>query len=185
MKKQKQSFVNVEADDMGNIIRVSQNNPEYGVIRITQNSVSFVNGWAKNQAKSALIPGKVNDLQLFVEDFVSDGKIEGKIVVKESLEPFNESNPERDYKYAFENGPLCVYEDQPIYRKSYFSMDLTEQDSFIRHTNSDEIREALAMRSDNSDIKPLVEKPVAKKAVAEKVEELVEESEDDNVTFDF
>ena len=182
----KAQFVNVEADDMGNIIRVSENNPEYGTIRVSQTAVSFVNGWAKSQSKSALIPGKVEDLQMFVDAFVNDGKIEGKVVVKESLDSFNSLNPDRDLKYAFNGGPLCVYEDQPIYRKSFFTTNLKEQDEFITHTNGDEIREALAMRSDNSDIAKVAAKS-SKKVVEAPVDETITEEveEDENVTFDF
>ena len=80
----------------------------------------------------------------------------------------------------------CVYEDQPIYRKSFFTTNLKEQDEFITHTNGDEIREALAMRSDNSDIAKVAAKST-KKVVEAPVDETVTEEveEDENVTFDF
>ena len=43
-----QNQVNIQADDMGNVVRLSKNNSDYGFIRLTQdrviiNSNNFVN----------------------------------------------------------------------------------------------------------------------------------------------
>ncbi len=35
------SKVNIQPDELGNVIRVSKNNPEYGHVRITQDRVVF------------------------------------------------------------------------------------------------------------------------------------------------
>ena len=174
--------VTVVADDLGNVVRVSENNPEYGVIRVVQESVQFVNGWMRRKEKSALIPGFVEDLQSL--KWKNGEKLDGQIIVKESLEAFSEVNPDRDLKYAFAGGPLCVFEDQPIYRKTFFTLDMEQTDEYIQHTNSTEIREASA--DSNADLKKA---PAKKQKVEEPVAAAVEEdlADDDagDVSFEF
>lgn len=169
------SNVIVVADDLGNVVRVSENNPDYGVIRVVQDAVQFVNGWMRNKQKSALIPGFVEDLQKL--NWENGQEVKGQVVVKESLEPFNENDPDRDLKYAFAGGPLCVFEDQPIYRRTFFTQNMEETDQYVQHTNTAEIREASAENGTTVSEKPA-------KKVKETVAEATEESDDD-VSFDF
>lgn len=173
--------VKVVADELGNVVRVSQNNPEYGVVRVVQDAVQFVNGWMRKKEKSALIPGFVEDLESL--NWTDGQELSGQIIVKESLEPFNENDPDRDLKYAFAGGPLCVYDDQPIYRRTFFTMDMNDTDEYIQHTNVSEIREAGA----NNDRIPAQKTVKETKKVEETVTAEVEESTDDDsdVTFDF
>ena len=178
MNNSNSNSVKVVADDLGNVIRISSNNPEYGVIRVVQESVQFSNGWMRRKEKSALIPGFVEDLQSL--GWKNGQEINGQVVVKESLDSFNENDPERDLKYAFEGGPLCVYEDQPIYRRTFFTTDMNDYDQFIQHTNIAEIREAISTR-DSVTAAPA--KPAAKVKKEEPV--AVEESNDEDVSFDF
>ena len=44
----------------------------------------------------------------------------GKIVVVESLTPFNPENPDRDLKIAGGTGVICRIDDQPIYRQTFY-----------------------------------------------------------------
>lgn len=130
----------VTADKNGNVIGVSENNPEYGYVRVEQHG-SFINdqGWLRVSRRSALIKGLVKDL---VEAGFSEGQeLPGKIVVVESLTPFNMDNPERDLKIAGDTGVVCRYDDQPIYRQSFYTMNDASQDQLIMHTNKQEIRE--------------------------------------------
>lgn len=173
--------VKVVADDLGNVIRVSANNPDYGVIRVVEESIQFQNGWMRRKDKSALIPGFVEDLKTL--NWKNGQKIAGQIVVKEALEPFNENDPDRDLKYAFAGGPLCVYEDQPIYRKTFFTLDMNQTDEYIQHTNVAEIREAINGK-EVTEVKPVAKKE--SKVNTKLVEELVSESSDDeDVSFEF
>jgi hypothetical protein len=133
----------VSADQNGNVIGVSENNPEYGYVRVEQTG-SFINdqGWLRISRRSALIKGLVKDL---VETGFSAGQeIAGKIVVIESLTPFNSENPERDLKIAGDTGVICRYDDQPIYRQSFYTSNMNANDQFIVHTNSQEIKEVQA-----------------------------------------
>lgn len=137
------SKVVVTADKSGNIIGVSENNPEYGYVRVEQ-SGSFINdqGWLRVSKRSALIKGLVKDL---VETGFTEGQeLDGKIVVVESLTPFNPENPDRDLKIAGETGVVCRIDDQPIYRQTFYTTNVNNQDQLIMHNNSEEIREVQA-----------------------------------------
>lgn len=133
----------VTADKNGNVIGVSENNPEYGYVRVEQTG-SFINdqGWLRISRRSALIKGLVKDL---IETGFTEGQeMPGKIVVKESLTPFNPDNPDRDLKIAGDSGVVCRLDDQPIYRQSFYTINDNAQDEFIAHTNTEEIREVQA-----------------------------------------
>ena len=134
------SKVTVTADPSGNVVGVSTNNPEYGFIRVEQVATQINDeGWLKHVRRSALIKGKVEDL---VEcGYQEDQEILGKIVVRESLEPFNVNNPDKDLKLAGSTGIICRIDDQPIYRNTFFTTNLNSQDEFIMHDNGDEIRD--------------------------------------------
>lgn len=176
------SPVKVVADDLGNVTRVSQNNPEYGVIRVVQEAIQFSNGWMRRKEKSALIPGFVEDLQSL--KWKNGQELNGQIIVKESLEAFNVNDPDRDLKYAFSGGPICVFEDQPIYRRSFFTTDMNDTDEYIQHTNSDEIRESSAANTATKSV--VATKPAAKQASVMAEVEAEEDTEDtSDVKFDF
>lgn len=140
----------VTADKNRNVIGVSENNPEYGYVRVEQTG-SFINdqGWLRISRRSALIKGLVKDL---VETGFAEGQeLDGKIVVIESLTPFNSENPDRDLKIAGETGVVCRTDDQPIYRQTFYTTNANSQDQLIMHTNTEEIREVqAAQRAMNS-----------------------------------
>jgi len=136
-----QSKVNIIADDMGNVIRQSSTNSEFGHVRLQQERVTFGNtGWVKKSVLSTLLHGKLEDLQsLGLENVKS---LPGKIVIKEQLEPFNNTDPDRDYKYAGDTGIICCQDGQPIYRKTFYVSDTTAEDVLVAHTNGQDIKEA-------------------------------------------
>jgi|694.fasta_scaffold09189_5 hypothetical protein len=131
----------VTGDAAGNVIITSANNPEYGFIRVEQSRMLVDDrGWARKKTVSALIPGKVEDLQGF--DWSAGEVVSGKVVVEESLTPFNTQDPDRDLKIAGDTGVICTFENKPIYRKTRYSIDANSSDTFIKHDNVDEIRAA-------------------------------------------
>lgn len=136
------SKVIVTADENGNVIGVSQNNPEYGYIRVEQQAIQINDeGWLRNVKRSALIKGKVVDLQQ--AEYKQGTLLPGKIVVVESLIPFNIDNPDRDLKLAGPTGVICRIDDQPIYRQTFYTQNPTACDEFISHTNREEIKEVM------------------------------------------
>ena len=136
-----QGQVKILADDMGNVIRQSSNNAEYGHVRLQQQRVTFSNtSWVRNSNVTALIHGKVEDLQAL--NLNANDSLPGKIIIKESLEPFSNNDPDRDLKYAGETGIICCVDGQPIYRKTFFVPDVNAQDVLVAHDNGDAIREA-------------------------------------------
>ncbi len=186
-----QNQVEVLADDMGNVVRLSKNNPEYGYIRLgQQRSTITKNGWLTPKNLTTLVLGTTEDLTAYAKSL---GKyLPGKIVVVESLEPFNSKDPDRDYKYAGDTGIICCQDGQPIYRKTQYTLDLTKEDVLVEHTNGDAIRaandtafnlekkskkattaEAFGLKTENVDDIDDVEEEV----VAETEEEIVEEEE--------
>jgi hypothetical protein len=183
------SKVKVVADEFGNVVRVSTNNPEYASIRVEQSTFSFSKGWMRKKSRTAFIPGVTEELSEMAKQMkLTDGyELSGQIIIKESLEPFNTEDPDRDIKFAGETGVSCKFEDQNIYRKTYYTESKNEEDELIAHTNSDEIRAAM-FNGEDSEITEIVKE--AKKVVAKIEEEeafnveTVEESTGD-VAFDF
>ena len=173
-----QSKVNILADDMGNVIRQSSSNPEFGHVRLQQTRVTFGNGgWVKKSNISTLLHGKLEDLNdLGLEGMDS---IPGKIVVKESLEPFSKNDPDRDYKKAGETGIICCVDGQPIYRKTFFVGNVSAEDVLVAHDNGN----AISVANGNSEAKVNTNVTTAEAfgiGETEQVEELVEAEE----TFD-
>ena len=97
-------------------------------------------GWIRKKVLTALAPGTIEDLKAL--DWKAGQEVIGKVVVKESLEPFNPKDPERDLKIAGETGVVCTKDNQPIYRKTFFSFNPATQDELVPHTNKEEIKKA-------------------------------------------
>lgn len=148
--------VQIIPDEMGNVIRVSKNNPAYGHVRLQQERVTFTNtGWVSRKTISALLHGLVEDLHdTGISQMTS---LSGKIVVHESLDPFNANNPDRDLKIAGETGIICCQDGQPIYRKTSYTPDVNAEDILVAHNNGDAIREA------NASAEVIVETPMQSK----------------------
>jgi hypothetical protein len=89
----------------------------------------------------ALVHGKVSTLECF--GWEAEEEVEGKVIVKESLVPFNMKDPDRDLKIAGRSGVVCKVQDQPIYRKNFYTTKENAVDSEPQHhTNDDEIKAA-------------------------------------------
>jgi hypothetical protein len=148
------SKVIVLADDTtGAVVNVSENNPDYGYVRVSQvRTVVDDNGFLRRKQITALMPALVEDLtemRLF-----SGQQLDGKIVVEESLEPFNTKSPERDLKVAGETGIVCTLGGYPIYRRTKFSFDTNASDVSVKHDNVEELRNAYALQNSTAAIQP-------------------------------
>ena len=144
--------VRVTADDNENVIGIFKNNPEYGYIRVEQASpVISDTGWLRVSRRSSFIKGKVD--QLLACNYSNGQELAGKIVVIESLVPFNMDNPDRDLKIAGDTGVICRINDQPIYRQAFYKTNPNATDDLIYHTNADEIREVQSAQREMSSLK--------------------------------
>jgi hypothetical protein len=138
--------VNIMPDEHGNKIRVSSNNPEFGYIRLQQNTTTIgANNWLKAQNRSTLVHGKVEELEA---SFSGMDHLNGQLIIREQITAFDNNNPDRDLKMAGETGIICKAVDTetgevvPIYRKTFFDPTMKMTDTLVPHINSDEIREA-------------------------------------------
>lgn len=138
----------ITADENGNVIRVSEN-PDIGYITLTQETDDVTDkGWLRISKRSALLLGKMEDLQKM--NYKAGQQLEGKIVIKESLIPFDTKNPDRNLKIAGATGIPCRVDDEPIYRQTFYSLDVEAADELIQHTNTEEIKEVLSIQRANS-----------------------------------
>ena len=136
------SKVQIVADELGNVIRQSTNNPEYGFIKLTQSrSMIGANNFVNVKNLSTLIHGKIEELEQTGLQHTKE--INGKIYVVEQVTPFNEKNPDIDLKMAGDTGIICATSDgQPIYRKTFYSQDENVDDTLVAHANGEAIRDA-------------------------------------------
>lgn len=183
-----QNTVTITADDMGNVVRQSSTNSEYGFVRLVQQRVTFGNNnWVKNSNVSTLLLGKLDDLVAL--NLTANQELPGKIIIKEQLVPFNINDAERDLKYAGDTGIICSVNGQPIYRKTFFMSDVTAQDVLLSHTNGQDIKDLYdtgesktavpnATVEEAFEVKDEQPQEIVEDTVEEVVEEMVEETFD-------
>ena len=142
------SKVLVTAKD-GHVI-VKSKNADFGHIRVEQTRMVIEeNGFARKKTLSALIPGTIADLKGFGWEVGQE--VEGKIIVKEATSPFNKRDPERDFKIAGKSGVVCTTEENPIYRKHFYTLSSTADDVLLAHDNVEDIKAAYAELGENAD----------------------------------
>ena len=125
----------------GAVVNVSENNPEYGFVRLEQvKAVIDDNGFLKNRTISTLMQGEIADLQAL--SLFSGQELPGRIRIQESLEPFSSKNPDRDLKVAGETGIVCTKGGSPIYRKTAYDPTGSKEETFVQHDNIAELRAA-------------------------------------------
>jgi len=153
-----QNKVQIVPDELGNVICMS-NNPEFGYVRLSQDSHKVTNGFVKKIPLSTLLHGELESLRSM--DVQNKTELSGKIIVKEQLTPFSTENSDRDYKIAGNTGIICCVHGEPIYRKTFFTEDVTAENILLDHTNGDAIRSANNAPVDAKMLKINKSKPVA------------------------
>ena len=182
--------VQVSPDKQGNVIRVSTNNPEFAHVRVVQSKTTFgQNGWVNKKQLSALIHGRLEDLQEL--GFDTNSELPGNIIVTESFTPFDSKTPERHLKIAGDTGIVCKGVDQEtgevrdIYRNTVYDASGQLNDSPIPHVNSDEIKGALDKNSiSQSELEKVMKKEEKKAKKQEVVEEPIEEAVEEEVEME-
>jgi hypothetical protein len=136
------------------VIVQSQTKPEYGYVKVVQTKqLVDANGFLRRIQVPALIHGYVAELKLC--GYYANQELSGRVVIRESLTPFNEKDPSRDLKVAGDTGIVCKVNGQPIYRKTIYTDMATVKEQLIQHDNVEEIREALRAQKDSTTaIKP-------------------------------
>lgn len=148
-----ESKVKVVAADAAtkSVIHLSQNNPDYGYIRLEQNRsvIDEKTQFLKRRVFSALIHGEVEHLK--EAGYYAGQELQGNILIEESFIPFNSKMPERDLKIAGSTGIVCVGIDpvdgktKPIYRRNVYSPSSVKEDITIDHVNKEEIKGAYSL----------------------------------------
>lgn len=147
------SKVTVAADEAGNVINLSVNNPDYGYVRLVQTkSVIDESGFLRRRTRSALVHATTDELK--AAGFYSGQELPGKIIVLESTTPFNDKDPNRDLKVAGSTGIPCTIGGQPIYRVTRYTENLALQDDPVSHDNIDQLRAAYEADKSSAAIKP-------------------------------
>ena len=137
----------------GAVINQSQNNPEYGFVRVEQAVNHYDdNGFLRRKKLSALIAAPLADLQ--DAGYHAGQILPGKIIVQEAITPWNKENPERDLKVAGKTGIVCRIEGQPIYRRTLYTEKENLTDTFLAHDNVEELRLAYDKAEKVAAIKP-------------------------------
>jgi hypothetical protein len=132
--------VTVTANKAGDVV-ISSENPKFGYIRVVQTRATIdTRGWLRKKDVSALIQGETQDL--LDMDLQNGDVLPGNIIIRESLEPFSTTNPDKDYKYAGETGIICCLDGQPIYRKAFYDATGKLTDTLIPHNNTEAIKKA-------------------------------------------
>ena len=138
----------------GAVVNVSENNPEWGYVRVKQTRIlaDEKSGFLRAKTVTALMPGLVEDLK--AAEFYAGQTLTGKIVIEESLTPFNKKNPEKDLKIAGKTGIVCTVGGQPIYRRTKFSFNTQAEDTYQQHDNVEELRAAYEAEQATAGVRP-------------------------------
>lgn len=118
----------------GQVVVPSENKPEFGYIRVEQEATSFDdNGWLRKGLRSALIRGRVEDLETL--EYSEGQKLQGKIIIKESTKaPYDGAEP----KINPQTGEILTKDDKPIYREAFYTLNPEHQDELISHDTVEE-----------------------------------------------
>lgn len=142
----------VLGNEQGSVITVSENNPEYGFVTVSQVRTMFDDkGFIRSKKVNALIPGKIEELEM--AGFFVGQELPGKVLIKESLTPFNKKDPSRDLKIAGNTGIVCSVAGQPIYRKTIYTNMSNAEDVLVQHDNVEQLRNAYAASQSSTPMK--------------------------------
>lgn len=158
------SKIQLMPNKSGQMITVSQRNPEYGVIRIAseENAIDASTGFIKRVPKSFLIKDKVEGLTKFLEMY-PNGTMPGKLVIVEFLESnapaeftklLNKNLSYEDsiasyVKRAGNDGPELTVQGERILRFTKYDASSVMHDTIIAHDNVEAVAEYNATKAAN------------------------------------
>lgn len=119
--------------ETGAIITVSSKNPEYGTIRVDSVNTSMENGFLNKSHRTAFIRGKIVDLTSM--SFKVGTTLPGKIVRKESFEPFYEDQTPKQYPAGHpQAGENCLTAGLPTYVEFTYTGNSEAPDIWVGKT---------------------------------------------------
>ena len=142
--------VTIIGNKKNEVLTVSPNNPEYGWLAVQSTQPTFQEGFMRLGKRVAFIAGTVKQLEEYISglNLVVGSELPGKIVIREQLEPIDANNLETGIKYpnaaAKEAGLMCSVGDQPVYRRAFYTPDLSIIDTLVQHHNGADIKEFMA-----------------------------------------
>ena len=130
MKNLVKKPVVVKHPETGLVITPSVNKPEFGTIRIDQETNVFSNGFFAVQKRTAFVRGRITDLESLG---LKDGStLDGKIIRKESFEPFYEN---QEPKINPQTNEVILTDGRPTYLEFEYTEDKNASDHWVAESN--------------------------------------------------
>ena len=105
----------------GNVITISEKNPEFGTIRLDAEQNVFSDGFFNVQKRTAFVRGRLVDLESLN---LKDGQVlAGQIVRKESFEPFYEGQTPKINPTTNE---VVLTDGRPTYLEFEYTEDMSK-----------------------------------------------------------
>ena len=114
--------------ETGAVVTPSTNNPEWGTVRLDSKETVVNNGIINVSVRSAFVRAKLEVLQSLNLKAEQPFPLPGKLVVKESFEPFYDGQPA---KLNPSTGEQVSVNGKPVYRNVVFSQNMEENDEVI------------------------------------------------------
>lgn len=130
MRNSVKKSVVVKHPETGLVITPSVNKPEFGTIRIDQEASVFTNGFFAVQKRTAFVRGRITDLESLG---LKDGStLDGKIIRKESFEPFYEN---QEPKINPQTNEVILTDGRPTYLEFVYTEDKDASDHWVAESN--------------------------------------------------
>lgn len=133
----------VKHPETGLVITPSVNKPEFGTIRIDQEANIFNNGFFIVQKRTAFLRGRITDLESL--GLKNGSTLNGKIIRKESFEPFYEN---QEPKINPQTNEVILTDGRPTYLEFEYTEDKNASDHWVAESNEvEETADILAEQS--------------------------------------
>jgi hypothetical protein len=118
--------------ETGELLKIGRN-PDYCSVRVESSTITNDDGFMdlKTRVAKVRMPVKLAEI-LVAKGLLKEGKefpMQGKIIVRESFEPFYEG---QEPKINPSTAELVLFLGEPIYRQSIFTSNMNDRDMFIR-----------------------------------------------------
>lgn len=112
----------------GTVITPSQNNPEWGTFRVDSVHTSFEGGIVNVNKRTAFVRGKISDLEGL--GLKAGQSLAGKILKKESYEPFYEGQSPKIYPSGERQGQAVLTNGRETYLEYEYTQNMEAHDVF-------------------------------------------------------